>query len=242
MSEVPPSPTVWMRQRRERSTLTVERIVAESISLMDAEGIDALTMRALGARLQAGATSMYRHVASREELLELAVDQVYAEVQVPHCDCPESWRGSVGTYAQSMRSMVARHGWVAAALPSVGLHYLGPNMLRLRESLFEAFGAAGFPGDEIDTAIACLLSYVVGVSIAEAAWLAKVARSGKTEQEWLTEFRPLLQPALADYPRLATLPVVRGETDVRAARDAKFRYGLDRMLDGLESRLIDSEG
>ncbi|WP_460717305.1 TetR/AcrR family transcriptional regulator [Nocardia heshunensis] len=242
MSEVQSNATVWVRQRRERSTLTVERIVAEAISLMDAEGIDALTMRALGARLQAGATSMYRHVASREELLELAVDEVYAEVEVPHCDCPQDWRASVSACAQSIRSMAARHGWLPAALPCVGLHYLGPNMLRLKESLFGVFGAAGFPGDEIDTAIACVLSYVMGVGIAEAAWLAKVARSGKTEQEWLTEFRPMLEPMLATYPRLAKSPVVRGETEVRAARDAKFRYGLDRMLDGLESRLIDSEG
>ncbi|MEC3951988.1 TetR/AcrR family transcriptional regulator [Nocardia sp. CDC153] len=233
-----PSPTVWARPRRERPALTVERIVDEAVSLMDAEGIDALTMRALGARLGAGATSMYRHVANREELLELAVDRAYAEIRVPRCEQPEHWREAVSGYARSMRSMVARHGWIAAALPGVGLYYLGPNVLRLSESLNQVFEVAGFPAAEIDMAITAVLGYAVGMCVAESAWLTKVGRSGKSEQECLAELQPVIERALADHPRIAQLRAARGEVDIRAVRDAKFNYGLDRMLDGLRSRPI----
>ena len=51
--------------------------------MLDADGTEALTMRGLGARLNAGATSAYRHVANKDELMELAVDEVLGEVFVP---------------------------------------------------------------------------------------------------------------------------------------------------------------
>ncbi|MVU81770.1 TetR family transcriptional regulator [Nocardia sp. ET3-3] len=245
MTETSPAPTVWARRpRRERPGLSVERIVAEAVSLMDAEGIEALTMRALGARLGAGATSMYRHVANRDELLELAVDLVYAEIEVPQCDNPEGWRAALTGYAQSMRSMVVRHGWIAAALPGVGLYYLGPNMLRLNNSLVEVFLAAGFPMAEINIGISTVLGYVVGMSAAEASWLTKVARCGKSEQELVDELWPVFERAISAHPRVAESIAARSEsiearaeTDLCAVRDAKFRYGLDRLLDGLQTRL-----
>ncbi|AYF72812.1 TetR family transcriptional regulator [Nocardia yunnanensis] len=237
MPAAQPSPSVWARPRRERTALSAERIVAEAVSIMDAEGLDALSMRALGARLSAGATSMYRHVANREELLELAVDHVYAEIEVPHCVSAQHWRAAVTAAAQSMRAMVVRHRWITAVLPGVGLYYLGPNVLGLNERLRQVFDAAGFPAAEIDTAIAGVLGFVVGMAVAEASWFAKVARSGKTEQECLSELWPVFERAVTAYPRLAESVAARGKFEVSAVRDAKFRYGLDRLLDGLESRM-----
>lgn len=238
MPEVPPVSTVWSRPpRRERPGLTVERIVDEAISLMDADGVEALTMRALGVRLGAGATSMYRHVANREELIELAVDRVYGEIRVPDCDGPAQWRDAVADCAQSVRTMVLRHRWIAAALPGVGFYHLGPNVLRLNEKLILVFRAAGFPAHELDVAIAAVLGYVVGIGVAEAAWLAKVAQSGQSEQRWVEQLRPTLRSVLEPHPAIAEAIAARGETEVGAARDAKFRYGLDRVLDGLSLRL-----
>ncbi|WP_040812400.1 TetR/AcrR family transcriptional regulator [Nocardia concava] len=237
MSEVPAVSTVWARPpRRERPGLTVERIVAEAISLMDDEGLEALTMRALGVRLRAGATSVYRHVANREELLELAVDHVFGEIDVPACDAPGHFRATVIECAESVRTMVLRHRWIAGVMPGVGLHYLGPNVLRLNESLMRVFDAVDYPADEVDTAIATVLGYVVGMSFAEAAWLAKVEQGGKSEQECVEQLLPVLERAVASHPRVAAAIVARGETDVRAGREAKFRYGLERVLDGLTLR------
>ncbi|WP_435835385.1 TetR/AcrR family transcriptional regulator [Streptomyces avermitilis] len=74
--------SVWTRPRggRERPVLSREQIVAEALRLLDSEGIDALSMRKLGNRLSAGATSLYRHVANKDELIELAVDEIYGEI------------------------------------------------------------------------------------------------------------------------------------------------------------------
>jgi len=70
-----PIPSVWTRDR-EQPALSRAAIVREAIAMLDAEGTEALSMRKLGARLNAGATSLYRHVASKDELMELALDEV----------------------------------------------------------------------------------------------------------------------------------------------------------------------
>ncbi|MFC1433320.1 TetR/AcrR family transcriptional regulator [Streptacidiphilus sp. N1-3] len=90
-----PIPSVWTRQQREPDQPALSRtaIVREAIAMLDAEGIEALSMRKLGSRLNAGATSLYRHVATKDELMELAVDEVFAEITVPPADsAPEDGR------------------------------------------------------------------------------------------------------------------------------------------------------
>ena len=79
-----PAPSVWTRPREpEQPALSRAAIVREAITMLDADGIEALSMRKLGAALNAGATSLYRHVATKDELMELAVDEVVAEITVP---------------------------------------------------------------------------------------------------------------------------------------------------------------
>ncbi|WP_433660649.1 TetR/AcrR family transcriptional regulator [Nocardia sp. CA-128927] len=227
--------SVWTRPRkgREQPTLTREHIVAEAVALLDAEGMEALTMRQLGARLNAGATSLYRHVANRDELIELVVDEVYGEVRVPVIADPAAWRVAAEDCAESLRAMILRHPWMASTLGQVGLSYLGPNVMRFTEGLVGLFEAGGFPADETSDAISLVTSYVVGMGISEAAWLALLARSGQTEHELVAQLRPVAEEAAKDYPKSQ-----HGDWDADPAerRDRKFRYGLHRVLDGLEPR------
>lgn len=229
--------SVWTRPRkgREQPALTREQIVAEAVSLLDGEGMEALTMRQLGARLNAGATSLYRHVANRDELIELVVDEVYGEIRVPAITDPAAWRMATADCAESLRAMITRHPWMASTLGQVGLSYLGPNVMRLNDGLVGLFEAGGFPAAETSDAISAVMSYVVGMGIAEAAWLALLARSGQTEQEFVAQLRPAAEAAAKDYPRFQQDE--DWDTDPTERRDRKFRYGLDRLLDGLGARL-----
>src|ERR1700755_2749711 len=97
--------SVFLRPPRTPSgqpTLSRDQIVKAAIELLDAEGPSGLSMRKLGTRLGAGATSMYWHVANKDELLELAVDEVMSEVYVPEPgDAP--WRISVSVLANGLR-------------------------------------------------------------------------------------------------------------------------------------------
>ncbi|GAA5104140.1 TetR/AcrR family transcriptional regulator C-terminal domain-containing protein [Nocardia iowensis] len=227
--------SVWTRPRRgrEQPALTREQIVAEAVGLLDSEGMEALTMRQLGARLNAGATSLYRHVANRDELIELVVDEVYGEIRVPEIADPADWRTATETCAESMRAMILRHPWMASTLGQVGLSYLGPNVMRLNDGLVGLFEAGGFPAAEAGDAISAVMSYVVGMGISEAAWLALLARTGQTEQELIDQLRPAAEEAAKDYPRFQQDDWDMNPTE---RRDRKFRYGLDRVLDGLNAR------
>jgi AcrR family transcriptional regulator len=233
-----PVPSVWARQQPEPDQPALNRaaIIREAIAILDADGIDALSMRKLGARLSAGATSLYRHVATKDELMELAVDEVVAEISVPPAGGPD-WRGAVTEAARSFRATALRHPWLAAVLGQAGLAYLGPNLMSVSERLAALFTAAGFP--DPGSAIDAVLSYVIGMSTTEAAWLTTVARTGETEAEFIARLLPAAQRAAASHEHLAESYAEPALTDRDPAevRETKFANGLDIVLDGLTLRL-----
>jgi AcrR family transcriptional regulator len=221
-ADAKPITSVWTRPHRpQREQLTREQIVTATIELLDAEGVEALSMRKLGTRLNAGATSLYRHVANRDELIQLAVDDVFGELDPPVTATHRTWRTAAARAAIDLRAMVLRHPWVGPELGQVGLLHVGPNAVRMTSGLLAQFQAAGFPAGEEDQAAGALMSYVVGIATSEAAYLSLVARSGVPEREWLSGHSP-------DFGK---------EVDPRQVREDRFAYGLDRMLDGLASRL-----
>lgn len=230
MPAEPSIPSVWAREaaRRDPQGLNRNRIVSEARLLLDEEGLDALSMRSLGKRLDAGATSLYRHVANKDELIELVVDEVYAEVEVP--DPSDEWREDVSAAAGSLRHMVLRHPWVAGVLGQVGLAYLGPNLARASERMLGLLTAAGFEPGEADQAINTVIAYVIGTVTSETAWLSMVARSGKTEQELIESLQEVQE-------HLTQTPAAREHNDAARYRDDSFAFGLDVVLDGLDARL-----
>ncbi|MEV0713242.1 TetR/AcrR family transcriptional regulator [Asanoa sp. NPDC050611] len=213
------APSVWARQQAapEQPALSRDAIVREAIVMLDAAGAEALSMRKLGAQLNAGATSLYRHVATKDELIELAVDEVYGEITVPPAG--KDWRAAATEAAWSYRATTLRHPWLGSVLGQVGMAHLGPNLGAFSNGLVGLFTAAGYP--EPIGALDTLLSYVMGMSTTEAAWLATVARSGETEAG-LVE-------------RLSGQPA--GDLDPAKIREDKFAYGLGVVLDGLATRL-----
>lgn len=233
-----PIPSVWARpeHKPDQPTLSRAAIVREAIVMLDAEGVEALSMRKLATRLNAGAASLYRHVATKDELMELAVDEVAAEIHVPSSDGPD-WRTAVAEAARSFRTTALRHPWLSSVLGQAGLAYLGPNLMAYSERLATLFTVAGF--EDPNGAIDAVLSYVIGMSTTEAAWLLTVARSGESEAEFIARLLPAAQRAVDGHEHLARGYAVTAETitDPVALRDAKFAYALDIVLDGLEVRL-----
>jgi AcrR family transcriptional regulator len=233
-------PSVWTRPpRKERSTLTREQIVSEAVRLLDSEGIDALSMRKLAARLEAGATSIYWHVANRDELIELIIDEVYGELEVPDPDGTPDWRPAVRRVAHDMRSGIVRHPWIVSVLDHLAAVHMGPNALRLSERLIGLFQGAGFELREAERALTTLSSYVIGSAMAEAAFRNWLARHGQSEQDWLVESQRQwqAQQATENHPRLGELVAGYEGADVQKNMDEDFEYGLDCVLDGLQARL-----
>ncbi|TDE25081.1 TetR/AcrR family transcriptional regulator [Nonomuraea mesophila] len=236
-------PSVWARprpQRRDQPALSRQQIVSTALQLLDAEGVDALSMRKLGTRLNAGATSMYTHVANKDELLELVVDEVYGEVEVPATGDPGGWRTAITGCAHSLRATILRHPWIVSVLGETGLAYLGPNVTRLMEEMLAVFEEGGFGLQEADQAMNTVVAYVVGISTSEAATLTALGRSGQSEQEWTERLLPAAEEAARDHPRLRRLYAGQRGRRVREDRDDGFRVGLECVLEGVTSRLRSS--
>lgn len=133
--------------------------------------------------------------------------------------------------------MTLRHPWIAPELGQVGLVHIGPNAMRMSSGLLAQFEAAGFPTAEKDQAAGTLTAYVIGIATSEAAYLSAIARSGKTEQEWVADLRPAFDKASQDHPRLRDGDSAQQDVHPQQLRDDAFSYGLDRVLDGLAARL-----
>lgn len=231
----------WNRpqKRRPQPALSREQIVAEAFALLDAEGIDALSMRKLGARLNAGATSLYTHVANKEELLALVVDHVFGELPLARAEGAEDpavWRAVIVECTEGMRAAVVRHPWMVTVMGDVGMVYLGPNWMRLSEALLALMEAAGFGLAEANDVMGVVVGYTIGTASVEAAWLSALSRSGRGEQEFLDQLLPAVVEATRTHPRLHRLYTTQVPDEIKAGRDSGFLRGLNVILDGIEAR------
>ncbi|WP_371584280.1 TetR/AcrR family transcriptional regulator [Streptomyces sp. NBC_01314] len=239
MSENQVIGSVWTRprrQKREQPALSREVIVAEAVKLLDEEGAAALSMRRLGARLNAGATSMYSHVANKDELIELVVDHVYGEMEAPGPDAAADWRAAAARCAHGVRSTILRHAWSAPMLGEVGVS-LGPNSMRLTEGMLAMLEEAGFDLEQADHVVRILFAYVMGMTTSEAAWLTMLARSGQSQEDWTRKVWPAVEQATRDYPHLRRRYAAQEGGRTSEVLVDNFGHGLDWVLDGLQARL-----
>ncbi|GIH68803.1 TetR/AcrR family transcriptional regulator [Sphaerimonospora thailandensis] len=235
-----PFSSVWARERKERREqgLSRDQIVRAAIELLDEEGLDGLSMRKLGARLGAGATSLYWHVANKDELLELTLDEIYGEVHVP---ADANWRETAGAVAWGLRGMIIAHPWcigVIGVLPS-----LGPNAMTAVDRLVGACRRAGFQGDDIDYAFTAVFSYALGSGLPEAAWRGANRRSGESLGEAQTAIRPMVERLAEHFPNVLERFTACSSAgfDPATAAQVGFDYGLLALLDGLDARRLDPQ-
>ena len=143
--EIPPPP--WQRlpdrsSRRRREPISREAIVKAAVDLLDREGLAALSMRRLGDELGAGAASLYWHVGSKDGLLDLVLDEIIGEHQVPDPD-PARWQEQLKEVARHQRRVTLRHPYVVRI--SIGRIPMGPNALQYSERVLAILRAGGLP-------------------------------------------------------------------------------------------------
>ncbi|WP_084959019.1 TetR/AcrR family transcriptional regulator [Thermoactinospora rubra] len=228
--------SVWTREPHppRQAGLSREQIVKAAQEILDAEGLEALSMRKLGAKLNAGATSLYWHVANKDELLELVYDEAWGAVRLPDPD-ETSWREVMTTFAYSLQDAMMRHPWMTSLIGRMAA--LGPNALRLTDRLRKAFKKAGFTGIDVDFGCAAIMSYVLGYTIPQVAWIK--AAGGDYD---LDSIVAAIERAGADYPELVAEYRDLHSHDPAAHRAMAFDFGLLCVLDGLESRLRKGAG
>jgi AcrR family transcriptional regulator len=161
------------RRRPRAGGLTIELIVDEAITLMDHAGLDGLTVRSLAGGLGTSSASLYRHVASVDELAVLAIDRVLGEVVFP--DERLDGRERVVGLAIEFRRVLQAHPGVVPALRSAPL--MGPNALRGVAYALDSLTAIGYSDDIAEPACLALIDYVLGSVFFDTA--AAAAASGE---------------------------------------------------------------
>lgn len=207
---------------RTSPPLTLPRIAAAAVALLDDEGIGRLTMRNLADRLGVGTTTLYWHVETKDDVIDLAVDAVFAEAPPPAGHSGD-WRADVTALVTGWRAALLRHPW-SAALPMRQRPAVGPGFLAWMEFLQASLVRAGFTGRHVAAATWVLYSHVQGSATSQSAmrWSAEERAAG---QRALDEHRDR-------YPTLA---------DQRLLLDddwaGNFELGLAYVLDGLAARI-----
>ncbi|GAA3903653.1 hypothetical protein GCM10022244_12330 [Streptomyces gulbargensis] len=219
-----------------RNTLTPDQIVRAAIELLDDEGLDGLNMRSLGARLGTAATAVYWHIKTKDELVRLAGDAVWHEVELPDLDAT-GWRPAAAAMAGSMHAMLTRHPWLGQAF---GSHLLyGPGKSRHDDHSLALYEKAGFAPADADRAAATVFVYVLGSALGAAAQVSltrRLSRSGDPEKELADTMAAATEVAM-NFPRLRERLGGTAATEYLAAPDRTFEFGLETILDGFEAQL-----
>ncbi|MEV4128479.1 TetR/AcrR family transcriptional regulator C-terminal domain-containing protein [Nocardia sp. NPDC049707] len=225
---VPAAPARGPKQRS-----SVDAVVAAAIEIADAEGIGALTMRAVATKLGLTPMATYTYVPGKTELVDLMLDAVYQEMsRADLTDLP--WRDRVATIAGENRAMLVRHPWVAY-LPTTRPP-LGPGVAAKYEHELRAFDGLGLSDLEMDAAVTYVVGFVTSVARIAIDAERAAADSAISDGQWWERAAPLLAQFFdaERYPLAARIGAVAGQAhDSAYSADHAYEFGLARVLDGL---------
>ncbi|MCO6010185.1 TetR/AcrR family transcriptional regulator [Actinoallomurus purpureus] len=218
-----------------RDTLTREQIVQTAIQLLDEEGLDGLNMRGLGKRLGAVATAVYWHVKNKDDLIVLAADQVWGEIELPDLATVD-WRSAATRMATGLHAMFSRHPWLVQAFGSY-LFY-GEGKARYDEHCLAVYEAGGFDDAAADRAAATVFTFVLGNVLGTSAMVSltrRLSRNGKNAEEAIADTMTKATEVAMRFPRLRARLDAPIATEYAGAPEQTFEYGLRVLLDGLEA-------
>ncbi|MGP8297918.1 TetR/AcrR family transcriptional regulator [Streptomyces inhibens] len=215
-------PVIWMRPEQAPVGRPAERSRAEittaAVELADQEGLKAVSMRRVAAALGTGAASLYRYVATRDDLLDLMTDSTAAAYDLP---APSGdWQADLLEIARQAQRIMRRHPWLPTLV--ITRPTLGPNGIDLLEHLLDVL--ADHPAEPARKLEAfALLNALTALSVQnepaatdpgaqrQSAYLRHVATAGT-------------------HPRIAALLAV---TSPDEAPDDQFATVLTRALTGV---------
>lgn len=211
--------------------LTLHKIVAAAIRVADRDGLDAVSMARVAAELGAAPMSLYRHVTSKDELLDLMTDTAWGPPPDP---VEGDWRDKLSAWAWAMRTSMFRHPW-ALKVPVSGLPVYPNNVAWFEQGLA---ALEGKPLAEAQKAsVVLLVSGYVRIEVSTSADIAAAmgAESEEdAEQAWMLKYRDMMA-AITDPVRFpATTRLLKsGVFDTADPPDDEFSFGLERILDGI---------
>jgi AcrR family transcriptional regulator len=225
---------------RKAAVLSRDEIVRTAIRVADTEGADAVSMRRIARELNAGTMSLYWHIVSKEELLDLMLDAVQGDRENP--EPSGDWRRDMREAARGIRQSLHEHPWLMDFIG--GRPPAGPKSLR---NLERSLGY--FDGLNLDIRMAMDIATTLGTYVMGAVLREVQEQNSQTYTEQILadmtaaerekvfgEFTERVR-ATGRYPHLAEVLGAGYDPDAAETRDERFEFGLDCLLDGIAARL-----
>ena len=220
--------TKAQRAPRRTEALSRDVIVQAATEILDAEGEDALTLRALTVRLATGYGAIYHHVADRNDLLAAAADHIIAHI-VTGLDADAEPQQALRAVAVGLFDAISAHPWVGAQL---NRELWRPALLDLYESLSEQLQALGVPQQALSDSAGVLVNYILGVAGQNAANARALANSKMDRSAFLAAVAA--QWAQLDPDRYPS--VLKARTQLLEHDDREqFLAGIDLILAGIQT-------
>lgn len=226
--------------------LSVEAIVATAIEIADADGMAALSMRAVGERLGRTAMALYTYVPGKTELVDLMYDRVLGELPAGY-DVSDGWRPAAVALARALWDFHLAHPWLLQVSPARPV--LGPGEFHVQETLLRVLLETGLPVFRVRWVVSALYNVVRG-TVQPAAESRQAAReTGLSEEDWWHRRAALLGELVPDlaarFPSVARLGEDPAPPDPESEepyleREARlsFEAGLELLLDGVEAAIV----
>jgi AcrR family transcriptional regulator len=228
---------IWFRDEpaARRPSHSRTDIARAAIEIADSEGFDAVSMRRVAQKLDAGTMTLYHYVRNKDELIALMSDSIMGEILVPAEELSDDWRTALTQIATRTRDIFARHRWI---FERFGDGRPGPNGLRHFEQSLAAVASLDLDRDETFDLIGQVDDYVFGYALREVQELEE------QERGWPPEVIDFLQREIdtGDYPLIGRFfgdDASAGVEEVLEliASEGRFERGLKRLLDGIEANL-----
>lgn len=228
MTTVDPEPPWWTPRKAmvRRRSLSREAIVLAAFDVLQAEGMDAVSMRRVASELGTGPASLYAHVANKDELLDLLYDEVVAGVPLVDPD-PLLWREQVTQLWIDVRQALVRGRDIARI--TLGRVPMGPHALRVSEQVMTLLRMGGVPDQAVAWAVDVIGMYVSAAAVEDAV-TAELGRRGRDPQDYYAQVHRYLAALPADrFPTMVALKAELGTGD----GEERFRFGLELLINGL---------
>jgi AcrR family transcriptional regulator len=202
------------------------------VEIADAEGLGAVSMRHLAERLEVATMGLYRYVTGKDEIYELMLDAVLAEIDLPD----GGWREVAAAYARQTRALSLRHRWTQQAFTRVPAS-LSPASMALTEKALTSIDGLGLDVDTMMAVFGAVTSFARGAVVAEVAQREALERHGwEDEDDLRTAYLPWVRWMLGTgrYPALSRY-IIEGSNEDDA--QWQFEFGLKCVLDGIAARL-----
>ena len=209
-------------RRGPKPGLTLSAIAQAGIDIADADGLAAVTMQRVAEALGVTKMALYRYVGSKTELVALMTDAGLGQ-PLPVDDTGD-WRSRLDAWTLATFERFLRHPWSLET--TAGVRVMGPNELGWTEQALSALNGTGLHGSEKFDVVATLAGHARNI-----AQQAGAAVSTSPERGLESAFALVLRGREEQFPALVA---AIESTAVNGGQDQALRFGLDRILDGIE--------